>query len=270
VAGTIADIKKEFLRLLEEDEEFRYAVAAKIGLLEILQKLEEHDRKFNEILAELREHRKILEQHSKRLEEHDRKFNEIIERLDRHEMEIKRIWEKLEEHDRKFNEILAELREHRKKLEEHDRRFDEIIERLDRHERILEKHTEILRRHSQMLGALGNDIGALTEATLSMFVRNDIVDELKLKGAEIVEIERMYKVNDYEVDLYIETIDEIIVVEVKTRPSIGDVERLCRIRDYLLEKKGKRIRPILVSLRAKTTLDIVKRAKEDNVKLIVY
>jgi len=80
----------------------------------------------------------------------------------------------------------------------------------------------------------------------------------------------MYSVNDYEFDPYIETSDEIIVVEVKTRPSIGDVEKLCRIRDYLPEKRGKRIKPILVSLKAKTTLDIVKRAKEDNIRLIVY
>ena len=64
VAGTG---RKEFLRLLEEDEEFRLAVAAKIGLLEILQKLEQHDRK----------------------------FNEMLERMDRHEIEIKKIRENL-------------------------------------------------------------------------------------------------------------------------------------------------------------------------------
>jgi len=64
VAGTG---RKKFLRLLEEDEEFRLAVAAKIGLLEILQKLEQHDRK----------------------------FNEMLERIDRHEIEIKKIRENL-------------------------------------------------------------------------------------------------------------------------------------------------------------------------------
>jgi len=64
VAGTG---RKEFLRLLEEDEEFRLAVAAKIGLSEILQKLEQHDRK----------------------------FNEMLERMDRHEIEIKKIRENL-------------------------------------------------------------------------------------------------------------------------------------------------------------------------------
>ena len=65
--GVAGSGRKEFLRLLEEDEEFWLAVAAKIGLLEILQKLEQYDRK----------------------------FNEMLERMDRHEIEIKKIRENL-------------------------------------------------------------------------------------------------------------------------------------------------------------------------------
>ncbi len=252
----ITDIKKEFLRLLEENEEFRYAVAAKIGLLEILQKLEEHDRKFNEILE--------------RLDRHGEEIKKIWEEIAEIKKEIKRIWEKMEEHDRKFNEILAELREHRKKLEEHDRKFNEILERLDRHERILEKHTIILEKHSQMLGALGSDIGALTEATLSRFIRDDLIDELKLKGVRVLDIRRMHRINGYEVDLYIETTDEIIVVEVKTRPSISDIERLCRIKYYLIERRNKKVRAILASLKLKTTLNVVSEARNRGVELIVY
>jgi len=55
------------MRLLREDEEFRYAVLSMVGYGELLKRTEEHDRKFNEILA--------------RLEEHDRKFAEIMVRL---------------------------------------------------------------------------------------------------------------------------------------------------------------------------------------------
>jgi len=51
-----AKLKKAFLKLLEEDKEFRYTVAGYIGLGEILEKLEEHDRKFNEIMEILRMH----------------------------------------------------------------------------------------------------------------------------------------------------------------------------------------------------------------------
>ncbi|MBO3804006.1 MAG: hypothetical protein JTT11_09100 [Candidatus Brockarchaeota archaeon] len=64
-------MKSGILKLLKEDEEFRYAVSGFIGLADTLKRFEEHDRKFNEIIAR-------LDEHSKRFEEHDRKFNEIL------------------------------------------------------------------------------------------------------------------------------------------------------------------------------------------------
>ena len=94
-----AELRREFLELLREDEEFRLAVAGLIGL--------------SEILAELR---RLREDFSKRFEalerkmiEHDRRF-EVTER-------------KLLEHDRRFEAI-------ERKLLEHDRRFDELNRRV--------------------------------------------------------------------------------------------------------------------------------------------
>ena len=98
------ELKSKILRLLKEDEEFRYAIAGLIGLEEILKRLDKHDEKFNIIL-------KRLDEHSHRFEEHDRKFNEILKRLDEHSR-------RFEEHDRKFNEIVAEIRDIRRELRE--------------------------------------------------------------------------------------------------------------------------------------------------------
>jgi len=84
------ELKEKIIELLERDREFRYAVAGLIGLDEILKRLDQHDRKFNEILA-------VLRDHTSRLDEHDRKFNEILKRMD--------------QHDRKFNEIIGEIRD---------------------------------------------------------------------------------------------------------------------------------------------------------------
>ena len=100
MAEAEAELKSRILRLLEEDREFRLSVAGLVGFKEVLERLEEHDRKFDEILATLAEH-------SRRFEEHDRKFDEILGRL--------------EEHDRKFNEILGRLEEHDRRFEEHAR-----------------------------------------------------------------------------------------------------------------------------------------------------
>jgi hypothetical protein len=69
-------VKAEFLQLLDKDKEFRYTVAGYLGLGEILRRLDGHDKKFNEILAELREHGKILTEHSKILSEHSKMLTE--------------------------------------------------------------------------------------------------------------------------------------------------------------------------------------------------
>jgi chromosome segregation ATPase len=103
------ELKEKILDLLERDREFRYAVAGLIGLDEILKRLDQHDRKFNEILA-------VLKEHTARLNEHDRKFNEIVARLDEHDKKFNEILSRLDEHDRKFNSIIAEIRDIRKEL----------------------------------------------------------------------------------------------------------------------------------------------------------
>jgi len=101
---SLSDIKSRILKLLKEDEEFRYAVAGLIGLSEILKEIREHDRRFNEIL-------KVLKDHSARLEEHDRKFNRIEAKLLEHDKKFNEILARLEEHDKKFNSIMNEIRE---------------------------------------------------------------------------------------------------------------------------------------------------------------
>ncbi len=152
-----AELKRRILRLLREDEEFRYAVLGMVGYGELLKRAEEHDRKFNEILARLEEHDKKfaeiiakLEEHSKRFEEHDRKFNEILARLEEHDRKFEEIVARLEEHDRKFAEIMSRLEEHDRKfeeimvrLEEHDRKFEMIMARLEEHDK---KFAEIMAR----------------------------------------------------------------------------------------------------------------------------
>jgi len=96
--------KRKFLKALREDDEFRHAVAGAIGYGEILERLAEHDKKFNEIIAEIRA-----------------------------------IEERLAEHDKKFNEIIAEIRAIEERLAEHDKKFEGIDEKLTRIEATLER-----------------------------------------------------------------------------------------------------------------------------------
>jgi len=82
------ELKQLLLRLLEEDEEFRLAVAGLVGLREILEELRwlrrkslEHDRRFEAIERKLFEHDKRLEAIEEKLSGHDRRLGEISRRL---------------------------------------------------------------------------------------------------------------------------------------------------------------------------------------------
>ncbi|MEM3081115.1 MAG: hypothetical protein QXH35_05400 [Nitrososphaerota archaeon] len=55
-----SDLKRELLRLLEEDEEFRYAVAGRIGILEILKRLDRLEEGQNRLWEEVRDMRVTL------------------------------------------------------------------------------------------------------------------------------------------------------------------------------------------------------------------
>ncbi|BES81836.1 hypothetical protein [Pyrodictium abyssi] len=100
------ELKQRLLRLLEEDEEFRPAVAGLVGLREILEELRwlrrkslEHDKRFEAI--------------EEKLSEHDGKLDEINKRLSNVEMSpgalteslyARMIWEDLREEIRETGE----------------------------------------------------------------------------------------------------------------------------------------------------------------------
>ena len=201
---SLSDIKSRILKLLKEDEEFRYAVAGLIGLSEILKEMREHDRKFNEIL-------KVLKDHSARLEEHDRKFN--------------RIEAKLLEHDKKFNEILKVLEEHSARLEEHDRKFNEILARLEEHDKkfnsIMNEIREIRRYMDRMAISLEEE------------AREVIRYKLRSMGLD-VEL-RQLMLPDLEVNLYGVKDDIFIIGEVVTRAGLAVVERVDKILERLIK-----------------------------------
>jgi chromosome segregation ATPase len=101
-------LKDDILRLLKEDEEFRYAVVGLLGL--------------------------------QRLEEAVIELKNVVIRM---EERLAKVEERLEEHDRKFNAILAELRDFRKELSDlrskHDKRLSNIEAYMERTSLTLEE-----------------------------------------------------------------------------------------------------------------------------------
>ncbi|MEN3048102.1 MAG: DUF3782 domain-containing protein [Candidatus Caldarchaeales archaeon] len=75
-----AEIKRELLRLLREDEEFRYAVAGLLGLEEILRRLDRHE----EELVKLREDmNKLREDMNRGFARHDEELIKLREDLNK-------------------------------------------------------------------------------------------------------------------------------------------------------------------------------------------
>jgi len=226
-------LKEEFLKLLESDKEFRYAIAGFIGLGEILKRLEAHDRKFNEILERLNIHDGKFNEITSRLEIHDKKFNEILRRLD--------------EHDKKFNEILERLDTHTKRLDVHDKKFNEILERLNEHDEKFNEITSRLEVHDKKFNEIVEelkeiredmrDIKAYIERTsisLEEEAREVLTNRLKTMGITI-KLDSLI-LPDVEINIYGVNDDLCIIGETSTRAGIRIIESLER-KIKILERK---------------------------------
>jgi len=235
-------LKEKLLELLEKDKEFRFSVAGLLGYRDILERLEEHDRKFYEILKELKEHRKILNKHMEILKEHDRKFNEILRELREHRR-------KLEEHDKKFNEILRELKEHRRKLEEHDIKFIEIMSEI---RALREDFLKLSMKVEVTLGSMGRRWGFDLERTVLEIFK----EVLERKGIEPGKVEKFrFKDRDgsvtgvrgriVDVDILVRD-NKVYVIEVKSRAEVDHVEPLVEKARVVEKVLGKRVEKVFL------------------------
>ena len=222
-----AELKKEVLRLLKEDAEFRYAVAGFIGLDEILKRLDRNEAelvKIGEELVKLREDMNGLREDMNKLRE------DMIQGFKRHD-------EILEKHSTE----IARLRE-------------DMIQGFKRHDEILEKHSiEIARLREdtnrglelleRRLSALGARWGMMTEEAFREGLKGLLEKELKLK------VERWESYDDeglvygypsqVEVDIALHD-ERITLIEVTSHAEASDAYEFKR-KSILYEKKtGKK------------------------------
>ena len=249
-----SELKSKFLDLLKKDEEFRLAVAGLIGLDAILNELKklhekglEHDKRFEAIEKELLEQRKSLKTIEMKLLEHDKRF-EMIER-------------KLLEHDKRFEAI-------EKKLLEHDKRLEAIEKKLLEHDKRFEAIERELISLNKRVSRLEDELGALTEATTSWFVVNDI-KALMEEGERILSRIRNARVDDEDIDLLIETNMRVYVVEIKVKPKVKDVGALLAKAEIVRKKyPNKEVKAVLAGLRVKREVQDYARGK--NVIVMSY
>ena len=211
-------LKEEILRLIKEDEEFRYAIIGLLGLHR-LDKIEEAILRLTENVAKLAELQAKTEARLAKVEE---RLFKVEERLEEHDKKFVAIKERLEEHDKKFNAILEELLIHRKKLEDHDKMFNLIFEEL----KGLKLVTDEI---SVTIGSITRRYGKDLEKTILKIYKDQLIqmgiNPDNAKRFRYIDKEGKYgiKGKEYEFDIVVSD-DAIDVIEVKTHASKDDVE----------------------------------------------
>ena len=198
--------KERFLRAIEEDREFRYAMMGLLGMKELLerqQRLEERFAKLEEKFAKLEERQQKLEERQQRLEEKFARLEERFAKLEERQQRLEERFARLEEEQRETRRILTVIAH----------RFGVISEEAFR----------------QGMKFVVED--ALGAGSVEKWVYRD--DEGVVYGyPSIVEVDVLVRDGTH------------ILVEVKSRVSKGDVSELYRIG--LLYKRVTGVEPRLL------------------------
>jgi hypothetical protein len=258
LALSLIELKKKILRLLREDEEFKLAVAGLLGLDTILSEL----RKLREdFLVFMKEQEKRWEENSKRWEENNKRWEENWRRWEENAKWWERNWKLWEENTKKWEENW-------KRWEENNKRWEEAYKRFEAIEKILLEHSIRLRNLEKRVSRVELEIGALSEITLTRYVWEDLREEAKFVGEEVVSKARNIKIDKFDVDLIVETNMRVYVVEVKVKPTRKHVNRLLLKAKAVEAKYGKPV----VAVLAGTMIgdDVETYAKNKNIRVYNY
>ncbi|MDR1574636.1 MAG: hypothetical protein LBS37_01400 [Treponema sp.] len=143
------------------------------------------------------------------------------------------IWAMMEETDRQIKETSRGLQEAKKLVEETSRQVKETGQYLEESDRQMK---ESGKRLDKQLGKLGNRFGEMVEY---MIVPNlvekfhDLGFEVEKTHRDVVIASKTHNIFT-EIDVFLENGDKVIIVEIKTKPRIGDIdehiERMEKVR----------------------------------------
>jgi hypothetical protein len=283
-------LKEEFLKLLEEDKEFRLAVAGLIGLDTIINELKKlredfltfvniQEKRWEENIKRWEENNKRWEENNRRWEENEKRWIEAFKRFEAIEKTLLEHTKILEEHSRI-------LQEHTKILEEHSKRLEELSKRVEEMGRILMEHTKILQEHSKRLeelertvvrieinlNRLGGRWGRNMERTVLELFRK-VLEERGIEPGRVEKFEyidrdgKFYKKGArIEVDMYIHN-EKLYLIEIKSLVEYGDVEYFhdkAQIVEKILGRRADKLMLIAVNIYD----NALKRARELGIDVV--
>ncbi len=207
------DLKKMLLDMLEEDKEFRYAIAGAIGYKEILDRIAKVEEEMSKRFLEMEERinarfLKLEERIAKVEEEMSKRFLEMEERINARFL-------KLEERIAKVEEEMRDLREESNKLRQ------DMLEGFRSHDRLIQE----LRIS---IGSLGRRMGRDMEKMVLNIYRDNLIqlgiDKDKALRFEYIDREGLYglKGRHYEFDVVVSN-SHIDIMEVKSHAEEEDI-----------------------------------------------
>jgi uncharacterized protein YoxC len=234
-------LRRQFLKLLDEDKEFRYTVAGYLGLGEILKRLdsiEENIRKIWEEIRGLREGQEKLWEGQNRLWEEVKALREGQEKLwdgqNKLWEEVKqlregqnKLWEEvkaLREGQEKLWEEVKQLREGQNKLWEGQNRLWEEVKALrEGQEKLWASHRRLENYMRSAFGELRTALGVTYEMHAAAYLTM-MLYEMGYEKAEVVSKSFVEDGEIVEVDLFNE--EPLVVGEVTLAvKDVGDAER---------------------------------------------
>jgi exonuclease VII large subunit len=291
------ELKQRFLELLKSDEEFRLAVAGLLGLDTVISELKKLREDFQVFMKEQEkrwiENSKRWEENNRRWEENNRRWEGAFKRFEAIESEIKRLWEAVEKLREDF---LTFVKEQEKKWEEHNRRWEENNKRWEENWRRWEENSRFweenwrrwkendrkweeafkrfeaiekkLEEHDKRFARIELALGALSEATLTKFVYEEVEKFARESEEKIVARKRNTKVNGAEVDMLIETDKTVYIVEVKIKPRRRHVNEFLKKIELVQKAFTKPVKPILAGVYIGDEVEVYARSR--GVEVIKY
>ncbi|MFP3291284.1 MAG: hypothetical protein RXO30_02335 [Thermoproteus sp.] len=215
-----------FLKALEEDEEFRLAVAGLLGLREVLdelRRLREDFHKFVQMEEERwRENEKRWEENWKRWEENARQWQENWRRWEENEKRWQENWRRWEENAKRWEENQRRWEENWKRWEENTRRWEENERRWQENDKRWERAFEEFRWIRSALTQIQEALGVSLEFYTAQWIR----EWLAAKGFTCNPIVHAALLIDgiKEVDVFCP--DPLVVAEVKSAvPTVDEADR---------------------------------------------
>ncbi len=232
-----SELREEFLRLLREDVEFRYAVLGLLGIEEVLKSISRNTEAIKDLQQQVRD-----------LQLQVRDLQQQVKVLQGQVAELQR---EVREHTRAIRDLQQQVVEHSRAIRDLQQQVKSLQGQALELQKVVKVHTEELRRLSDRITALGARWGVLAEEAFREGMRG-VVERI----LGVAKIERWCYVDKegfvygypavIDVDLVVKD-GEHILIEVKSSVDRGDVLELKRISELYERVTGVKPRLVIVT-----------------------